>query len=106
MTPEELMFKEFETRIRNITLEEGMKSYDNCADRFARLVLEHYEKYPEHRSLDANNTYSVVKLSCSVEDRNEILNNLTGFMVGWGVNAAKVILKIDPVPNPAIVEIK
>jgi hypothetical protein len=99
--PEQMSDAEFERMIRTAELEH---SYGGCANRYARLVLEHLEAHPEDQAItDAFELHK--KLQVSREDRENCLEQLTGFMAGWGVNAARHILKMRPVANPAIVTI-
>ena len=91
----------FERMIREAT---RCDTYGSCANRFARLVLEYLEAHPEFDG-DANATYDAVCIGATKADLAECLEELTGFMVGWGVNAARHILKRAPKANPAILEI-
>ncbi len=100
--PERLSDEAFEAMIRQAT---DAGSYDGCANVAARAVLEHLEAHPEHLALDAEGgLYDHVKASASAEAK-AAFSEMTGFMWGWAVNAARHILKQKPVPNPAIVEI-
>lgn len=50
--------------------------------------------------------YAVLKLLYGANSIEvEILKDSTGFMWGWAVNAARSILGLGPVPNPAIIEV-
>ena len=101
--PERLDDAAFAQKIRTA---ERVHSYDGCATRCARLVLEYLESHPEAHAKDANgDLYDLVKASVSPEDRKEVMGELTGFMWGWAVNAARHVLKLKPVPNPAIITI-
>lgn len=106
--------------------------YGGCANACARLVLGFMERHPEtHRmpadskhewptkadgSTDWNATPTVIeegvyeaikRLEPELyeQHREHIFGELTGFMWGWAVNAAKYCLDLPPVPNPAIVTI-
>ena len=97
--------------------------YGGGANATARLVLEAYENYPQLtelsdswvylRGLDGKidwdkpivlnvTLYEVVKKLNP--EHQELFSSLTGFMWGWAVNAARSILDLGPLPNPAIVE--
>jgi len=117
-------------RLRSATLTPD--SYDGAATAYARIVLEAYEKYPQLRYLPVEGEYlkgadgkmvwfkgresQSVKVALSLHDvlkqihagdtvREAVFSGLTGFMVGWGVNAARYCLDLDPQPNPALVMI-
>jgi len=106
---------EFEAMIRNASDASG---YSGAANVFARQVLEFLEAHPEYLdrgSMDdveypngfdqpavmkQKGLYTLMK-----EAGVQIEDGLSGFMVGWGVNAARHILKQKPVANPAILEL-
>jgi hypothetical protein len=101
--PKRMSDEEFEQMIRTA---ESTDSYDGCANRAARLVLEYMEANPSTVNLDVWQLYDTLKPTVSEMDRKECLEQTTGFMMGWAVNAARHILKMKPVPNPAIITIE
>lgn len=129
--PEPMTNAEFEDMIRSapiMSAEDSEFDYGNCSNACARIVLEAYEDYPQLQDLpekhellrdatgdiDWNNPirlnitlYDVLK-QLHDENSNEyrfVLSELTGFMWGWAVNAARKIRGLDPVPNPALLTI-
>lgn len=102
--PDRMSDVDFEQMIRTAG-NNGAFDYGGCANRFARLALEYLEAHPEAAAFDAHGVYDALAANASPDDRDQVLNELTGFMVGWGVNAARHIMKLRPVPNPAIIEL-
>ena len=123
--PESMTDEGFEKTIRTAPMGEDGFDYDTCSEACARLVLEAYEKYPvlqdlpmESRYLtfangkaDFDNFYSLDTTIYDVmrklydDDSNEyklIFSPLYGFMRGWAVKAARKILGLGPLPNPAL----
>lgn len=108
-------------------------SYDGGATYCGKLVLDFYEAHPEALEWPAEQQYEVsdeppadgkgfqmgekwhvpigpdlyesVKTHSTKEDYEKCFSELTGFMWGWAVNAARYALSQRPVPNPALVEI-
>jgi len=102
-------------------------SYEGTANACARLILEAWEKYPNVRDVPSENEYlrgpdgktvlepwvSITKdlhpvLKEIYKDNKAataVLSDLTGFMWGWAVNAARRCSDMPQVPNPAIVTI-
>ena len=123
--PEQLSDEEFEARIRTAPILDDF-DYDNCSTYMARLVLEAYEKYPVMQELpmearyltladgstDFDNFYAIdttlYDVMRKLHDDDSIgyekaFSASTGFMWGWAVNAARHVLDLGPVPNPALV---
>ena len=94
----------------------GPYDYNDCGRRCAKMILEHVTDHPEDIDLPAKGTwdhedgistktnrdiYDAVK-----ETHPEIEDlGLSGFLWGWGLNAAYTCLDKRPVRNPAIIEI-
>lgn len=123
----------FEKMIREAPLppwgegEVSAENYERCANAAARLVLETYEAYPQTRDLPMEHDYLrgpdgmivwepkppfPVKTSIDIYDVVRQLHpeatdalDLTGFMWGWAVNAARSVLGLGSVPNPALLEV-
>ena len=97
--------------------------YDDGANAAARLVLEFLERHPEALAMPSDSEYewhgedATLKIEGLYEymkrvepdwfaaHHENIWNELTGFMWGWAVNAARYVLSAPPVPNPALVVI-
>lgn len=116
---------DFETRVRTIQIDpvEDL-GYDGGATATARLILEAYEKYPQLTELSDSNVYlhngdeegkidwnNPIVLNVTLYEvikklypqyYDGLFTALTGFMWGWAVNAARTILDLGPLPNPAI----
>lgn len=120
--------EEFEAYVRGIDYSDpNSLGYDAGATAIARMVLEAYETYPQLQKLGASaetlcdqdgkavwteeqhliyvggDLYEIIKLihgHDSIEVK--VMRQSTGFMWGWAVNAARSILGLDPVANPAI----
>lgn len=102
-------------------------TYDGCALRAARLILEYFDEDEEREALPTENVYAKDtdgQLVWEDEGRSlklvqpglyEVMKEagiteleylgLTGFQWGWAVNAARHIKGLPPVPNPAIITI-
>jgi len=127
--PDPLTDEEFEKMIRTAPMSGDGFDYDTCSEVCARLVLEAYEKYPVLQTLpmesryltfadgksDFDNFYAIDTTIYDVmrklydDNSNEyklIFSSLSGFMWGWAVNAARNILGLGPVPNPALITIE
>lgn len=102
--PETLSDAEFASMIRGATVQQS-GGYEGCANRAARLVLEHLEAHPDAIALSGDDLYAAVKGEATREDLDHVLSELTGFMWGWAVNAARHVLKRSSLPNPAILTI-
>lgn len=96
--------------------------YDEAARRFGRAVLAYLDAHPDDRDVPTNDEYDddawrarnwkgkppvtrkglytlVTEAGLFTDD------DLTGFMVGWGVNAAKYAIGAPPGRNPALLTI-
>ncbi|MCU1489708.1 MAG: hypothetical protein JWM85_1113 [Acidimicrobiaceae bacterium] len=73
-------------------------SYVECADLAGGIVLSHLLAHPEDARLGEDELYTVLRESLAPLQ-------LTGFMWGWALNAARACCELEPVPNPAIVEV-
>ena len=107
------------------------KGYGDGANAAAKIVLGFLERHPECQYMPADSRHEWPKKADGSTDwdatptvveegiydaikrlepetyakhREHIFGELTGFMWGWAVNAAKYCLDLPPVPNPAIVE--
>lgn len=94
--------------------------YSGAANACALLILNMYTKYPETTKLPEShfcitassgefiplnvNIYDVLKRLHPVDtdEYKYVLSELTGFMWGWAVNAARKILDLEALPNPAV----
>lgn len=106
--------------------------YDACGNACAKVLLHFMLRHPEAANLPASADYEWPKSADGETDwtatptvvqegvydylkriepetyhrhREHIFGELTGFMAGWAVNAARRCLELPPVPNPAILEI-
>lgn len=131
--PEGASDSEFEERIRGaslaITADGSGEGYSSFADATARVILEAYEEYPQLRDLSGEPDYlkgkngrvdwsNPIALNVTLGNvidklhpkgsqvHDQILAELTGFQWGWAVNAARKILGLGPVPNPALWEFR
>ena len=122
--------EQMEGRIRNAPI--SADGYDGAATACARIILEAYEEYPVLRNHPTEGVYltdqagqmvwfeehkkqAVVTIPGLVDvlkqlheqepEKLAVFSDLTGFMWGWAVNAARHVLGLDPKPNPAILEI-
>jgi len=101
------------------------QTYDETARAAAKIVLSFLERHPEAHNMPADsdiefdgkadwNSYHITREGLSdyikrIEPElwnNPILDELTGFMWGWAVNAARSALNLSPVPNPALLTIQ
>jgi hypothetical protein len=106
-------------------------NYDDYGRAVAKLVLGFLERHPEasdkpadseHEwptkpdgtpdwnatpSITVEGLYDYIKrVEPDWKEANQhVFGEMTGFMWGWGVNAARRCLELPPVPNPAIVTI-
>jgi hypothetical protein len=122
---------EFESTIRNAPGPpwEGDEAYSECSNYLARLILEWLEKDFERVLSPVESEYvwpkdengetiwdstRVVKPILGWSDRMKEdgyfaepdgMFGCTGFMWGWAVNAARSIVNVPSVPNPAIITI-
>jgi FAD/FMN-containing dehydrogenase len=107
------------------------KSYDETGRACAKVILGFLERHPEASEMPADsegefgkfadgtpnwNDYHVVREGLyeyikrsepALYEQHEeaIFGELTGFMWGWAVNAARRCLELPPVANPAIIEV-
>jgi len=108
------------------------ESYDDCGRAVAKAVLDFLGRHPEAHAMPADSEHEWPKKPDGETDWNGtptvrveglydymkrvepewyaayrpgVFEGMTGFMWGWGVNAARRCLYLDPVPNPAIVTI-
>lgn len=88
-------------------------SYDGCARYAAKLVLTwlledptRASSPPENEYDDAYNVTTPGWYDRMKADGSPVASlDLTGFMWGWAVNAARRCVELPPSPNPAIVSI-
>lgn len=125
--PPAMTDEEFEAMVRNAPIS-GELSYESASSAAARIVLEAYEEYPQLRELSDECVYlrdsngniewgneggKMIHLNVTLYDvikklhkegtaERDVLVDLTGFMWGWAMNAARKILGLGPVPNPAM----
>jgi len=79
--------------------------YDAQALFAAKCVIWTMRSYPHLAAVDDEELYREVKRLASPAARLS-LGSLTGFMWGWAVNAARAVLELEPLPNPAIVDVR
>lgn len=117
--------------LESATFSESGEGYDETSRTVARIVLEFLEAHPEHRDVPAEGQgefrvkgtggkptpetpYEDTEYVMVREGLDDVMEregvslkglDLTGFMYGWAVNAARSILDLPPVSNPAIMEI-
>lgn len=112
-----------ETREYILSAPDLPTNYDDYGRAVAKLVLGFLERHPEASDMPADSEHDWSKfdggdppplLREGLYDyikRTEpgygraIFEEMTGFMWGWGVNAARRCLELPPVANPAIVTI-
>lgn len=94
--------------------------YETCAAYAARLILEAFIADPRLAALpaDTKRDYShgygpgarviQVGLYDVLKEQGVPIDQLglSGFMWGWAVNAARYCVELEPVPNPAIIDIE
>lgn len=106
-------------------------SYDDYGRTTAKLILGFLERHPEASEMPADSEHKWPTLGDGTTDWNakprtvvvglweymktaepewyaahaHVWDELTGFLWGWGVNAARRSLELPPVANPAIVVI-
>lgn len=114
---------QFEAYIMSATKEDA-NTYDGCARYAARLILEHFKANPANANIPTEHQFKRDENGRAIfEDGNLIPTgernltevmfknpdfkdlDLTGFMWGWAVNAARRCLELPSVPNPAIITI-
>jgi len=120
--PHPMTDEEFEQMVREAPIPGD--SYSGQANATAKLILEMYEEYPQTRELPEEREYlrdldghvdwnDPIYLNVTLYDvtkkaypqHHELFLDLTGFMWGWAVNAARKILGLGPLPNPALMTI-
>ena len=122
--PTPMTDEEFESMIRNASTE-GDLDYGTMCNATARLILEAYEKHPQLQDMTDEREYlrnpdgkvdwgnpistntTLTDVINKIHDKDSdgyknVLSDLTGFMWGWAVNAARKILNLGPLPNPAL----
>jgi hypothetical protein len=113
---------EFEETIRSASKPvewDEETGYDDSANYTARLILEMYESYPQTQTLSEERVYleypkkweDPISLNVTIHDvykalYSDIDMGISGFQWGWAINAARTILGLGPVPNPAILDIE
>ena len=97
----------------------GPSGYEGTANYAAKLILDWLEADPSRAQGPTENVYNVDENGDTIyappyaqlgwydlmkQDGIDLAAlDLTGFMWGWAVNAARTILELPAVPNPAIV---
>ena len=107
------------------------ESYDDMGRAVAKLTLEFMERHPESHAMPADSEHEWPKGANGETDwratptlvvegvyeymkrvepewhaaHQDVFDEMTGFMWGWGVNAARRCLGLGPVSNPAIVTV-
>lgn len=105
------------------TTRETATDYGAAADYIAKLILLAFRADLELAKAPTERTYSrrddgttdwstvvVPDLYDRLKDRlspedAEFIGGCTGFMWGWAVNAARAVMELPPVPNPAIITV-
>lgn len=80
---------------------EKPQSYDDAACYVGGVMLRYFRDHPEALALDA---FTAFEGAMPVTPGTPI-EGVTGFMVGWGVNAARYALTAPPIDNPAILDL-
>jgi hypothetical protein len=81
------------------------RGYGDCADMAAGMVLAFFErKHPNERVGFSNHEALFDEVDKFTDGKLRGLD-LTGFMWGWAVNAARFVLEQPPVSNPAIIDL-
>ena len=111
-----------------LTAPDSPKSYDDGGRAIAKLVLGFMERHPDAAAMPADSDYEWPKKANGDPDWNAtpnvvreglydyikrmepnygraVFEEMSGFQWGWGVNAARTVLGLHPVPNPAIITI-
>lgn len=103
-----------------IEAQEGPSDYNGTAMYAAKLILHYFlddparAQYPNEteyeKNADGSTDFSRVKTPdlyarMKADGIDLAALDLTGFMWGWAVNAARYCVELPPVPNPAIVTI-
>lgn len=97
----------------------GPSGYDGTAEYCAKLIVEWLSEDPSRAQGPPENVYESGpngEWTGTVTERGWYDRmkadgiplgqlDLTGFMWGWAVNAARAIVELPPVPNPAIIEL-
>ncbi len=117
---------DFEQMIREAPLGLPMSDYDygTYSNAVARIVLEAYETYPQLQTISDEHVYlqdaegntlweppGPIALNKSLydiikmiyEEHEEFFMEMSGFQWGWAMNAARKVLGLGAVPNPALV---
>jgi hypothetical protein len=103
------------------TSRDDANTYDGVATYMAKLIIVAFQADPAladqpidnvyGRNLDGSTDFDTVVTPGLWEVLRDRLDpadrcpDMTGFMWGWAVNAARRCLELGPVPNPAIITI-
>jgi hypothetical protein len=99
--------------------------YSKCANYLARQILEWLEKDPKHIQIPVESVYKFLKDKNGIEVMDgytitekgwsdlmkadgyfpDGMYGCTGFQWGWACNAARKIVGLTAIPNPAILTI-
>lgn len=79
--------------------EPGEDTYNGTALYAAKQILQWFLENPKRAMDDADPYRAMIEAGVIVN------GDLTVFQWGWAVNAARSILELPSVPNPAIVEL-
>lgn len=108
---------------RYIMEQEGPSDYSGTAAYAAKLILLHLRAHPEDTQIPVERPYDTIRddtghvvdvkrvegvrnlTDVMFEDPKFKELDLTGFMWGWAVNAARRCCELEAVPNPAIITV-
>lgn len=92
---------ELATRIMTTTLDDT-NSYGGCADWVAQQIVLAARRDP-HVMTDGRDLYDWLKDGFDPDSKAyDILTGISGFQWGWAENAARTILELAEVANPAL----
>lgn len=102
---------------RYVMAQAGSSDYSGTASYAAKLILQHLRAKPEDIQIPTEPQYSDGAAGFAKLDVRNLLDvmhespgfaelDLTFFMWGWAVNAARTICEMPPVPNPAIMTLR
>jgi hypothetical protein len=77
-------------------------SYDATALFAAKLTINALIGDPRLARVDEDEVYWEVKRAATRLEREHCLMMLTGFQWGWAVNAARAVLELEAIANPAV----
>lgn len=103
--------QELAERVLSTTIDQADRAtggtYEGCADWVARQIVEMALRDPMVMAPNGDLYASLKVVQCPEGSRErEVLTSITGFQWGWAENAARAILELSAVPNPALLTVK